>query len=284
MLVLLFIVLLTPLLLLQSVSMSFLDESYIEDKIIPLSYTPVTDLLIEQASKTPGDNIIFKRRLSAVLTEDIYVKLLKTFSQSVFKATNFEFDFTSLKSEIIKTAQDVMEKLPDCLPSEGMDSFRFCKPYGIKEDPNTIAAFNNNLNKSLPDKFSLKDIKDQNVITAINTIVMFKKFLPLIIAFVSAVIVLLISALIYPPVFSAIEWVGASFIALTAVVIVFILIFSRLLDLMLLPDVSEFTSVQEKIIVFLLNHPVEKLKLIAYVTGITGVITFASGIILKLRK
>jgi len=264
--------------------MSILDESYIENKIIPLSYAPITDFLVEQASKTPGDNIIFKQRLSSVLTEDIYVKLLKTFSQSVFKAENFEFNFIPLKSEIIKTAQDLMVKLPDCLRSEGMESFRFCKPYGIKNDPNTIAALNNNLNKSLPDKFSLKDLKDPNIITAINTAVMFKKFLPLVIALVSAVIVLLVSALIYPPVFSAIKWVGASFIALTAVVVVFILIFSKLLDLMLLPEASEFTSSQEKIIVFLLNHPVEKLKLIAYVTGITGALTFGSGIVLKLRK
>lgn len=280
--VLIFIILLTPLLLLQSVSMSFFDRSSVENKLVSESYELVVDLLIEQASKTSGDRIIFKRRFQQAFTKEMYVTLLNTLSKTLFEGKNYELDFTSFKSEILSSAKNMVVKLPNCLQDEGIDSFRFCKPNVVGFEQKYLFSLEKSLNDEIPDKYSFKDSKDPRALQAIDALLMLKKYLPLLIVGVSALMIAIIGLLIFSPAFSVLKWIGFSFLGLSAVVFVFYLIFAGLLKT--LPDISEFTSSQSLAVAFLLNVPLEKIKFIAYITGATGIIAFVSGIILKTRK
>lgn len=87
---LLFVFLLPPLLVFESVSETFLNEPYVRERIIPESFPVVSEM--------------FKERLKT-LSKERYAVLLEPVASSFFnnlqkKADSIEFDLSSLKSEL----------------------------------------------------------------------------------------------------------------------------------------------------------------------------------------
>lgn len=273
-----FVFLLQPLFILLALSKTLLNESYVRQKVIPESFTPLYALLAEQFSRKPTDIALFKERIGRILPPERGNALLQSI---VIQTDPPELDFSLLKVKLREEGDRLTENFPACESTEDITrEFRFCKPAALQGNEQFASQFTNSLTKELPEKVSFT--KNPEAEKLIRSIILTQRFLPIIIGGVAIIFLGAIALIIFSPWSSVLKWTGSAIVALTLVMTLFLISLSRFSTLIPLSEV--FTSGQIEFVTFLAGHVISKLKLWTFFLGGTGILLVTAGIVVQSKR
>lgn len=276
--ILAFVFLLQPLFILLALSKTLLNESYLRQKVIPESFTPLYGLLAEQFSRKPTDIALFKERIMRILPPERGNALLQSIA---IRINPPELDFSLLKVKLREEGDRLAENFPTCGSTEDITrEFRFCKPAALRGEGKFSSQFIDALQKELPEKISF--VKNPEAERLIRSIVLTQRFLPVILGGVAIILLCAIALIIFSPLSRVLKWTGAAIVALTLIMSLFLISLSRFPTLVPLSEV--FTSGQVEFVTFLAGHVISKLKLWTFFLGGTGILLVTAGIVVQSKR
>lgn len=281
-----FAFLLMPLLILRSLSGSFLSESNLEQRVLPGTYDPVTSLFAGQFSRPrqPKDADLFRDRLRGVLPPETYTQFLMLVARP-FLATEFprEIDLAPLKEELKQKIPAMIERLPLCDPKENFkENFRFCKPKEMASNEKFETKMVEMIQKEIPPRFTLPVAKDPDTERNIRAAYAVKNSLSFVIAAMSTVMLGLLALLIFHPWSRILKWLGAALASLAALMTIFLVSLNRLEAIA--PIFDGLNPAQTQLAKFLIHEPVQALTMYAFFLWAAAVLLFGSGIFITSKK
>lgn len=280
---LLFIFVLPPLLILFGIGKTFLNESYIRQRVIPESFEVVTGILSEQFSRKPSEIKLFKERITRAVTRERYMVLLQSV---ILREDMLELDFSLLKSELRNALPDIAKGFPPCESTEDITrEFRFCKPTEFSGETKFESLVMNILEKQLPEQISFRKFTtgaDSEVALLLRSVILTKRFLPIIAIMTGSILLGLIALIIFSPMASVLKWTGAAMLSLVLMMAIFLVSVLRLPELLSFPEL--LTPGQIELFTFLSGHLFVKLKSWTFLLGAFGILLFGSGIVVQSRR
>lgn len=195
----LFGVIFIPLVLVQSITGSFLSEEKVLKKIVPLTYHAVTTLAVEQISEDPDTRALFASRLRTAIPEKIYADIIGAALRPFLKPeTDFRnADFRDLKTRFKARIPEILKNLPSCGPTESNEKeFRFCKEKNVPEQE-FLRFAETAIEKELPDRVNFAPGYEYEVVQVQYIRRLIQGYLPHAIVVLSAVFLSIIALLLF---------------------------------------------------------------------------------------
>lgn len=298
-LIFLFVVIISILLLVQSISSSFLNKKNLKDSVIPNSYEIAVELGSTQFTEKKEDQNIFRQRIAGALDKATYVGLLQSVVDSFFDGIDelasggdrsFHVDLKPVKEKFSSTLPAVISKLPSCNRGEGeTEMFRFCMPSSAPEEfrRNILNSFENTIKNEIPDSFDSKEIIVSNPsMRNANDYIFYgaviNKYFPLIIINISIILLVIVGLLIFRPFYLILRWWGYGFMSLTLFLGVLLILFYQISELS--PLINGLSTVQKEFVRFAINEPSSFLRIVTVSSMLMAIFLFAASIILKKQK
>lgn len=277
----LFVLLVGPLIIAESAVLSFLRPAFLEQRIIPESFDPVTEVIAEQFAKTPAEIALFKERIRLLLPRETYNEIMKTGVSILFEAFKNssikELTVLSLdefKKALQRKVPALVSTMPVCEKSEELTSFRFCKPAKGLSESHMQRLLADVIEKEIPPRF--------NVTIPGDTIAFMQRALPLSIVLISAVLLCLISLCVWGNWGIVLRWLGISLLGLTGFIVLFIISLYRLHEFK--PLFTDVSVAEWKLFSFFMNYPVRNLMVWSLMLGLVGVAGIITSISLALHN
>ncbi|KKU79252.1 MAG: hypothetical protein UY05_C0035G0003 [Candidatus Peregrinibacteria bacterium GW2011_GWA2_47_7] len=266
---LIFIIVLAPLLVVQSFSGAFLHRQSFLDTVIPGSFSPVMGVIAEQMTKTPEDSVLFKSRLEKAITKDENVRILALpvnvffdHAREIEGKKHVVIDLAPMKEKIRTIMPEVVQRLEPCSPAEDAQSFRLCMPATVQDTNQFLNMTTATFVSQIPAQIELQQpenlLPDQvtTMLTAARTIT------PLTLATIIGIFLLLVALLIFSPWSSVVKALGVALASLGLVLGLFMYSVYRLTS----PEtgMKSFTSTQLELIRFITNQGFSDLTTWAY--------------------
>ena len=282
----LFIALLPPMLIMESVAENFFDADSLTTRLIPQTYLPMTMVAAEQSSHTKADTELFTQRIRSVLPRETYNGLMKAFVDGV---DSEGVDFRVLKNRLSQVDGEIAEKLPPCSADEpSEEGFRFCVPYTRASISKTIQVermkevLDTLIAKQIPDRVNFSNIEDSRVKDFIAVFPRVRAQLPMAI-FVTAGVALLMTALIiFTPSSSVMKWLGSPLLILALLLGLFLLGIHKLIEKAQIEQVV--SAAQGDLIATMLSFPLQTLGFWTALIGGGGVLLCGGGFLTARRK
>lgn len=277
------------LIFLQAIVSGFFDENRLINKVIPGSYGPITNVLADQASDTPADEKLFNQRIKSIISEKSYVDLFGSAVSSVFEEikqwkpnSELSLNLLSIKEKLNKIAPEVIQKVPPCSPSErASKSFRFCKPSGVSNESLT-REIKDAVLKGIPESVKLVDLRSNPDASRIfNIVMLIKKYFSKFVILIPLVLLALMGLLIFSPCSNVLRAVGKALICLAVTIALVVVALDRLPETVSL--IQKTAPSQQELVAFLFKQPNDILKMWAYYIGISGVLIYGGGLLLKYK-
>lgn len=277
----LFVLLVGPLIIAESAVVSFLRPTSLEQRIIPESFDPVTEVIAEQFAKTPGEIALFEERIRLLLPRETYNEIMKASVSVLFEAFKNSsvnkpavLSLDKFKEALQRKVPELVSKMPVCEKSEELTSFRFCKPAKDLSESQMQRLLADVIEKETPPRF--------NVTIPDDTITFVQEALPLSIAVISAVLLFFISLCVWENWGIVLRWIGISLLGLTGFIVLFIISIYRLNEFT--PLFTDVSVAEWKLFAFFMDYPVRNLIIWSLVLGLVGVAGVATGIGLALHN
>lgn len=281
--ILVLVVVMMPMLILQSISATFLDKESVKT-IVEESYDPVTTLFAERFAYKPVSQSLLTERLRNFLPQAEYVELIGValdsfLAQDWSKISTEEVlrvDLLPLKKRLKEIVPARLEYLPNCTADElESRSVKFCRYADMLPNKQLGDEMVRGLEGEIPSSFQIElgEIKDAKAFVVV-TLWLKNYLLPLMIGL--AIIILGILALIiYEPVYSIIKWLGVAFLGLCSALTLFLISLMRLPKI--IPIYEGLTPAQADLAQFLLGQPISYLQKTAFLIGGLGVLLLVAG-------
>lgn len=281
-----------PLLILESISASFFDETLLTEKVIPQSYDPAIVLIAEQIARDPADNALFETRLRIIIPQSTYAQLLQMLVHPLFEqlekiddgSAKISIALDALKKRLSDEVPDLVRRFPACDRNESVKSeqFRLCKAPQAGSDKQLIAMANNILEKQIPPALTFEIGQKPEIAQAVHGTLLARRYLPGIIVFFSFFVVGLTALIIFSPTKSVLKWAAMPLITAAILMALFIISISRLL---LTPQFLQlFSPGQSALMALLVRYPLQLLTQWTFVIGAVGVIMFIVGLLYRGAK
>lgn len=278
-----FVFVLPPLLILFGIGETFLNESYLRQRVIPESFDVITGILSEQFSRKPSEIKLFKERITQAVTRERYTVILQSV---ILREDTLELDFSLLRSELRKALPEIAKGFPKCEPTEDSTrEFRFCKPAEFSDGVKFESLVTNILEKQLPERISFKKSAtgaDSEVALLLRSVILTKRFLPIITMATGFILLGLVALVIFSPMASVLKWTGAAVLSLTLMMAIYLISISRLPELLSFPELLTLSQIE--LFTFLSGHLFVKLKFWTFLLGAFGILLFGSGIVVQSRR
>ena len=266
---LIFIIVLAPLLVVQSFSGAFLHRQSFLDTVIPGSFSPVMGVIAEQMTKTPEDSVLFKSRLEKAITKDEYASILALpvnvffdHAHEVEEKKHVVIDLAPMKEKIRTVMPEVVKRFEPCASTEDVQSFRLCVPAAVPDTNQVLSFATATFMAQIPVQIEFQ--KPENLLPdQVTTMLAVARTLtPLTLAVTIGVFLLLIALLIFSPWSSVFKILGVALASLGVVLSLFMYSVYRLTS----PEtgMKSFTSAQLELVRFITNHGFSDLVIWAY--------------------
>lgn len=283
---LVFVVSISLLLILQSISSSLLNKDELVKDIVPSSFDTVIPFIAFQFAQQPDDKELFASRIRSVLDQQTYSDIAGAFIASVSgiqksleEGGRLEINLMPVKEKIKQVLPDILKKLPVCSAAEKMEeSFRFCVQ-GNMIGPSFESNVKEVITAEIPATLSFVQEGNPEVNRLFRLALFIQKKLPAIIAGLSIFLLSAIALFIFSPWTSVVAWIGGAALALAGFLALFAAVFYQL------PEISNISqnlaSPQLNTIIFLINQPLRHLKLWIYFIAAFGILAVGLSIVLK---
>lgn len=304
---LVFVAVIAPLAILQSLSSSFLNKENLLRVVVPKSYDNAIGFIADYAAKTPQEAGQYSERLRKALDKQTYIDVADTAIISMADvidefekgAREAEIDFVPLKNKLKEVLPDILKKLPQCERAEmSGESFRFCIPPQFvsgqnseNRDQTESISLDRNLESSIIDGFENQIPRNMTVDISKNPelsrilpfVLLIYKFLPLIIAAFSLFLLGVTALLVYSPWTSVMRWISAAIIALSGFLALLIVTLFQLPEILF---VAEGGGSDNKLnmFMFIIKEAFNPLQFWTYIMAAAAIAMFILSFILTKKS
>lgn len=265
----LFVLLVAPLIILESAVLSFLRPASIEQTIIPESFEPVSTFVASQFAKTPAETTLFAERMRLLVPRETYNEIMRSGASLLFstiKDTSLGKDavisLDPFKAALQKRVPEIVERMPVCAKSEEMlSSLRFCKPAKGLSKSQMEHSVADVIEKEIPPRLAFT--------IPGNTASLATTALPLSLAIIALILLFFISFCVWGTWATVLRWLGLSFMGLTGFIILFIISIYRLNEFT--PLFADISEADWKLFEFLIQYPIRLLMLFCILLGLISV-------------
>ncbi len=266
-------------------------ESVLRTNVISGSYTPATQLLADQFAKSDADRALFKERIRTAFSELTYDELLAGVSKPLLaqlenaspQQNQFVLDLGSLKQKMREVLPGIVKNFPECGTHEAVDKeFRFCKARAMGSPARFEAMATDVIEKQIPSHFVLNGENNPQVMQAIHSISIIKKYILPATLVVGIFLLGLIALIIFSPLSSVLAWVGSSLLLLEILLGLFAYSLQRLPEI--IPNFKDVSAAQLDILKFGIGAFNAAFSLWIVVVGVLSVATLVGAFIFKARK
>ncbi|MEK7524129.1 MAG: hypothetical protein AAB588_03805 [Patescibacteria group bacterium] len=283
-----FLIVMPSLLIVESIIVTFFNESFVKEKVIPETFVPVADFYAQQFAQEPSDAALFSQRIQQTFPRDVYHRLMGDVVTAFFQTLGHKtasgqpivLDLTVLRADLKEILPQVVKNLPTCnISEEKSESFRFCKPKNFPPEKNFEATAASMIEKEIPRTFTLGK-EGEPLRKPFYGLAAAKRYLTIFTSGTFVILLGILGLIIWRPLTSVLKWLGSALMGLTLILGVFVASLHRLPELLNM----EMPKNQLALFTLLLDYPLWKLELWAIFLGLLGLILFLFGILIKSQK
>jgi len=287
----------TNLVLLQGLGMTFFNVDNVREKLIPQSYEAVLGLFVEQFAQTPNEARLFKTRARTMLPPDIYEEAMQQGVSSLRKlivsqqdlgaderADSVILDLVPLKAALLSHLDEILDNTPLCDADEGGESgFRFCKSAELQaiDQGEFRTRLELILKNEIPDSQMVSSPEVFELSQLVRALTLLQANIPFLIAGMVLFYFLLL-LLIHRQMAPALKWFGGVVVALGLLMLLFGLSLAQLPEV--LPGADSFTYGEASLLRFFVSAPGPALRALTFALLSTGVVCFGGGILYRRRN